>query len=155
MENLEAKFWSKVDKTQSCWLWMAGRTSTGYGHMGRPRYSKRTQRAHRISWMLHYGEIPSGLDVCHHCDNRLCIRPNHLFLGTRQDNMKDAARKGRVFRPRGAHSGKSKLTESAVLDMRRRFSHTIESAARLGAEYGVSKHTALAAIYGTTWWYVA
>lgn len=93
LTTLEIKrFWSKVDKTDYCWNWTAS-TRQGYGAI-KLRYS--VWDAHRISWEIHYGEIPDGFDVCHSCDNRKCINPNHLFVGTRKDNMQDALYKNRL-----------------------------------------------------------
>jgi len=89
----DIRFWSKVDKTGDCWLWTAAQNRHGYGDF----YVSRTfhTMAHRFSWALHYGPIPEGLFVCHRCDTPLCVRPDHLFVGTTQDNMADMMRKGR------------------------------------------------------------
>jgi hypothetical protein len=85
------RFWKKVQKTDSCWVWIGG-LSHSYGWMG---INSRHVLAHRISWELHNGPIPDGLYVCHHCDNPPCVRPDHLFLGTHDDNMNDKISKGR------------------------------------------------------------
>lgn len=77
-----------------CWEWQGGQNDGGYGVM---RYlGARNVRIHRLMWELRHGSIPSGLLVCHHCDNRICGNPDHLFLGTIIDNMLDRDRKGRV-----------------------------------------------------------
>jgi hypothetical protein len=90
--NEIARFWSRVRKGDDCWEWL-GRTSTnGYGAVWA---DKRDRRAHRVAWELVNGPIPDGLYVCHHCDNKRCVRPDHLFIGTATDNMQDALRKGR------------------------------------------------------------
>jgi len=94
-KNTEADFWSNVDKTDGCWLWTGLTMGAGYGEMG---WQGRTQVAHRISWQIHNGEILSGLNVCHHCDTPACVRPDHLFLGTQRDNVRDAVAKGRHTR---------------------------------------------------------
>ena len=87
------RFWMKVEKTESCWLWTAAINKTGYGDF----YASRTKHvlAHRFSWVLHYGPVPDGLFVCHHCDNPRCVRPDHLWLGTTQENTADMLKKGR------------------------------------------------------------
>jgi hypothetical protein len=98
---VEERFWSKIDKKgeNDCWLWTAGRDGVGYGQF-KPRSYVRVG-AHRFAYELTHGEIPSGLFVCHTCDNRLCCNPKHLFLGAAKDNQQDMARKGRGTKGRG------------------------------------------------------
>ncbi len=98
----ETRFWAKVGKTEGCWLWKGRRTESGYGHFG--IRSGKMCRAHRFSFELAYGPIPSGMYICHHCDNPPCVRPDHLFVGTNSDNAKDAIAKGRPWgTKRGTH----------------------------------------------------
>jgi HNH endonuclease len=91
----EERFWKKVDKRTKteCWLWLAA-LNYGYGFFS-PK-TGRTVYAHRFVWELVNGPIPHGLCVLHKCDVRSCVNPNHLFLGTNQDNTTDAKRKGRT-----------------------------------------------------------
>ena len=89
-KRFEAKF---VPVTESgCWLWLGAWSWNGYGYI---EYRKKKLRAHRVSWELHRGAIAGGLHVCHQCDVPACVNPDHLFLGTRGDNMLDCHRKGR------------------------------------------------------------
>jgi hypothetical protein len=101
----QQRFWDKVDQRgeDECWPWKAGTFKTGYGcfHLEKIRTSV---TAHRMMWKLVNGHIPEGMYVCHHCDNRLCVNPDHLFLGTHADNMRDMGRKGRTAKGPGSGS---------------------------------------------------
>ena len=91
---LVERFWEKVARAgaEECWLWTAGLGTDGYGSIG---VSRGAVRAHRVSWEIAFGAIPSGLCVLHKCDVRTCVNPSHLFLGTTQDNTADMVSKGR------------------------------------------------------------
>ena len=88
------RFFDKVLKTDNCWTWIGClRGKTGYGAF---KINKKTVDSHRVSYTLHYGEIPKGLYVCHKCDNKKCVNPAHLFLGSPKDNWQDSFDKGRI-----------------------------------------------------------
>ena len=89
------RFFNKVDKTESCWIWNA---SLRYGY-GAFKINGKVVGAHRFSWEYHFGKINNGLNVCHKCDNPKCVNPQHLFLGSNSDNMKDCYKKGRMKIP--------------------------------------------------------
>lgn len=104
--SVEDRFWSKVAKGEGCWEWKASLATTGYGQF---MYEGRPHGAHRISWMLTNGEIPADAWVLHKCDNRLCVRPDHLYLGDPAANARDTHGRGRWHYVRPGH-GKPKRT---------------------------------------------
>ncbi len=93
IKNLH-RFWNKTERTLQCWNWL-GATNGKYGVFW---FNGKNIGAHRMSYLLCVGPISNGLFVCHKCDNPICVNPNHLFLGTRQDNSDDMVRKGRSSR---------------------------------------------------------
>lgn len=113
------KFWKKVQRTETCWLWLGDKDRRGYGRVRRREFSARTVQAHRYAWFLTHGDWPDLL-VCHRCDIPNCVNPEHLFLGTHQDNMDDMWRKGRGKPGHiwGAKQGQAKLTDEKVLRIR-------------------------------------
>lgn len=123
------RFWAKVEKSDGCWDWKSSIKPTGYGTT---RVDGKTKSTHRIAYELAIGPIPDGLCVLHRCDNRRCCRPDHLFLGTKGDNNRDASAKGRTAlgdrnssrarperHPRGTRHGMHKLTDDEVHAIRR------------------------------------
>jgi hypothetical protein len=134
-------FWSKVEKTNTCWIWTGSKVPRGYGTLS---WGKRIINAHRIAWTLTFDRIPSGLFVCHKCDTPSCVNPSHLFLGTARDNTQDALRKGRLKSPN------AKLTEQIVREIRKRET----SMRKLAKLYGVTRLTVQQAANKKTWKHV-
>jgi hypothetical protein len=166
MHEESTRFWSRVDKDGpvpehrpelgQCWVWTRGTAQAGYGVMG---WRGATTTTHRVAWMLSFGPIPNGLHVLHKCDNRLCVNPHHLFLGTQADNARDMWAKGRGSNPprhgkggirRGADSTSAKLTEAAVRDIRARYASGTPQA-HLAREYGIRQTTISMIVLRHTW----
>lgn len=116
MKSSMERFLEKVNKTDTCWLW-AG--SLPQGKYGRFWFNKKVQDAHRVSYELFKGTISNDLYVCHTCDNKSCVNPDHLFLGTQQDNMRDMVNKGKSRV--GEKHELSKLVENEVKEIRQKF----------------------------------
>jgi hypothetical protein len=135
-----------------CWEWGGARSATGYGWAS---YKDKTVPAHRLVWEMVSGPIPAGLFVLHHCDNPPCVRPDHLFLGTQADNLRDARAKGRrpplsepptrdysgYRRSRGQDHHAAKLSEQQVVEIRSKWATGAYTRAALAAEYGVVPET--------------
>lgn len=126
MASIADRFWSKVKKGPGCWEWQAACDPDGYGRFG-------GKLAHRTAWLLTNGDAGASC-LLHKCDNPPCVRPDHLFLGTRADNLADMRRKGRERHARGERAGKAKLTREQVLVIYR----STDSIRSLARDYGVS-----------------
>jgi hypothetical protein len=112
-EHIAARFWSKVEFGDGCWMWRAGISSSGYGAF---KAGGKQYRAHKFAYELMHGLAPAGMFVCHKCDTPACVRPGHLFLGTPKDNLQDCKRKGRTSR--GELSPRATLTVESVRAIR-------------------------------------
>jgi hypothetical protein len=146
------RFWLQVDrKREGCWEWQGLRAEGGYG---RAWLHGTIHRAHRVAWAAVEGELPAGVQVCHHCDNPPCCRPSHLFIGSQADNIADAMEKGRLVKPpdpTGEGNPSAILTEE---DVRQIKALAAEPRAEVAARFGVSK-SCLQDIYkGRTWTHV-
>jgi hypothetical protein len=154
------RFWAKVQKTEDCWLWIGGQTH-GYGIFSFGGRKGRPLAAHRFSHWIASGVFPGELDVLHECDTPLCVRPDHLFLGTQADNNEDSRRKGR--RPRGENHPffgrecggekhpSSLFREDQIRSIRARYAAREATPTELAREHNVHRQTIWHIINRTTW----
>lgn len=133
-KNTVESFWRQVDKESHppCWSWTGARFPGGYGAT---RFQDKNISAHRLSYTLAFGKIPEGMYVCHTCDNRSCVNPEHLFLGTHEDNTLDMVAKGR--QAKGEHNAHAKLTDSDVIEIRALFATGKYTRTELGKRFHV------------------
>lgn len=145
---LAERFWEKVYKTPTCWIWTASRDRGGYGEIGLERGTNRIGKAHRVSWELHFGVIPDGGRVLHKCDTPPCVRPSHLFLGDQADNMADCRAKDR--HTRGERNARTPFSEFNIRQM-----HAAvvggESRKAVAQRYGLSGSALSKILLGKNW----
>lgn len=135
------RFWAKVQKVDGCWTWSGYvNPQTGYGSLS--MLGERGLTAHRVSWRLHIGDVPDGQCVCHRCDNRVCVRPDHLFLGSVAENNQDMWGKGRGVAPRGEQVWTAKLSPEVVQAVRAARDTDRVSYRKLGQLFGISARNA-------------
>lgn len=148
---IEDVFWRKVAKAgaRECWEWSGRINDAGYGEL---RHNRILDRAHRISWRLNVGALGQSSCVLHSCDNRKCVNPGHLFLGTRSHNSEDMVSKGRQTKGVDVHC--AKLTEAQVVDARQRYAEGNVSYRTLAADFGVGEFAMRMAVKRRTWKHV-
>lgn len=138
---------STTDSSTGCLNWNLSTDAAGYGRFGRAGY------AHRGMWVAVNGPVPDGMFVCHRCDNRRCINPDHLFLGTHAENMADMVRKGRSNKAKGSAAGPSKLAEQDVSIIKWCLDAGVGQV-KLAKLYGVSRQAITRINTGTSWKHV-
>lgn len=141
---IEQRFWEKVDKKgpNDCWIWIGSKSETGYGKI---RYKYKSRGAHRFSYELHNGPIPTNMCVCHNCpggDNPSCVNPNHLWLGTQGDNVIDMIEKERNYIIQGEEHYQAHLTNDQARELRRLYEDENKSIESLAHMFGVNKEIA-------------
>jgi hypothetical protein len=144
--TIEERFWAKVDKSGECWNWLGGKYKPGYGKFW---YQGKMESAHRMAYQLAVGSIDNGMFVCHRCDNPGCVNPDHLFLGTNQDNVNDAIGKDR--HSRGTRNGRAKINAKDVLSIREMYATNNWSQSALAKMYGVGQTEISNIVIGKTW----
>lgn len=140
-------FETKINKTNSCWNWIGRIHPNGYGIFN----SRHETKAHRVSYLLYNGHISNNLHVLHKCDNPKCVRPDHLFLGTHQDNMTDKCMKNRTSRMLGEIHPQAKITSNIVINIRQEYSMNNISQRDLAKKYGLSQTHVKDIIKKTVW----
>jgi hypothetical protein len=145
------RFLAKVcpEPDTGCWLWRGQVRADGYGLV---RFERKVYLAHRLAWKFFRGEIAPGLVVCHKCDVRACVNPEHLFLGTMMDNVRDMMEKGR-----SAHGEKhrsAKLTTEQVRRIKTMLAEGFMRVSDIAREYGVTHATVACIARGTSWRHV-
>ena len=169
-DALTARFWSHVNiqEEDECWEWMRHKDNGGYGVFRICKDGKKMlYKAHRVSWMLRYGEIPEGdgyhgVCVSHHCNNPSCVNPKHLKLGTQKENIQDRVNQGRngclrgIPNPKvsGINAGLHKLTDSEVIEMREKWAVGNITQQQLADKYGVSNQTVSQIVNRKMWKYI-
>lgn len=153
MKTLEERFWKKVDKRgpDECWEWRRSKNPDGYGKVW---LFNKMLYAHRISFEITYGKIPENMRVCHKCDNPGCVNPNHLFLGSQKDNMKDMILKGRAIHYCGEENKSSKLKSKEVCEIRKLYSMGEYSQRFLADKYNISQRTICDIVNNKKWKFI-
>ena len=143
------RFWAYVDKSADCWEWTASKSPNGYGQFSATIGGRlRNMRAHRLAYIWSGKHLDDADLLCHTCDNPSCVNPDHLFVGTHQDNMADKVEKDR--QAKGESIGVSVLTEDQVHEIRRRFKAG-ESGSNIADKFGVSKQCVYGIVKRRTW----
>ena len=154
--NEASKLWNYTRQEGDCWVWTRCRFENGYGAF---KVANKQWRTHRLAWTLMHGEIPAGLQVNHHCDNKACINPAHLYVGDQKQNRQDAVRRGRTAkgirngmythpesRSTGERNSNHKITDEQRADMRIAYAQGGVTLSQLGKQYGITAQSVYSSV---------
>lgn len=147
LERARLRFQAKINKTESCWLWTAGKFKNGYGVFN---YDGKHRLAHRVARFFEDGKFPEGV-VRHSCDNPLCVNPSHLLVGTQQENINDMISRGRQKKQYGESNGQAKLTNEQVIQLRKEHTEQKTSTAEIARRLGMSQGCVWRMLRGKTY----
>lgn len=158
--TFQERFWSKVIKNGpthpyhpellgNCWEWSGYISSVGYGQISRGKHNGKHIGTHVAAWILTFGTVPEGWDVCHSCDRRYCVNPSHLFSGSRSDNMQDSIAKGRA--PIGERNGLARFTFKEVENIRAQFPIARMSQSKFAKSLGIPQQNLSRILLGKTY----
>ncbi len=152
LERFNTKY--QINPHNHCWEWKGACYKNGYGNI--MLEDGKVTGSHRVSWLIHKGEIPFKHNVCHTCDNVKCVNPDHLFIGTQKDNLKDMTNKGRrkSNTPLGVNNINAKLIDEKVREIRRKYTPYVYTLQMLADEYEVSKRLIYMVISKKIWRHV-
>ena len=172
LESAKESFWGKVRKTNKCWIWEGAGKGNRYGEIRFHWHNRTVWAVHRFSWFIHFGDFEENLCVCHKCDNTKCVNPEHLFLGTHAENMRDMVLKGRRVGPsreecclgykrglklhpapilRGEKQVNAKLTDKQAAEIKQFGREKKMSHRAIAKKYGVCHKTVFEIIHGIRW----
>jgi len=152
IERFETKY--RINNKTQCWEWIGAFYGSGYGNI--MLENGKITGSHRASWLIHKGKIPLNHNICHKCDNKKCVNPEHLFIGTQKDNLHDMSKKGRrrSNTPIGIHNINAKLVDEKVREIRNKYVPYIYTLQMLADEYNVSKRLIYMVISNKIWKHV-
>lgn len=141
-----------INRKTSCWEWTGAKKAQGYGKINE---NGKQRNAHRVFWEMFYGPIEDGLVCCHVCDNRKCVNPSHLFLGTQADNLRDMTAKGRRASRPGMATVTAKLSDADVLEIRRLADSGADNWSDVARKFGVSYGTISKVVTRRSWGHIS
>lgn len=148
---MKIRFWRYVKKTPKCWIWIGAKDKRNYGRIHKSGTANISILSHRYSWEINRGKIPNGKHALHKCDNQSCVNPRHLYIGTHQDNMRDAIKRDQFNPTKGIQNPNHKLTDEMVREIRNFYIPKITPRKMFSDKFGVTE-SIISSVYNRKAW---